>query len=110
MALVFAIDAGYSMPHVGTMGATGTAPCLPAQTIMKGFNAMSNRFCLVAVALWLTLSAAGCATYKVAPVSFKTPAAYANAQTIEGAQVAAKGYADAQDWIAQFLRGLRYED
>jgi hypothetical protein len=40
---------------------------------------------------------AGCATYKATPVPFKTPAAYANAQLLDGAQVAAKAYADAAE-------------
>lgn len=50
----------------------------------------------------LVVLTTGCATYKATPVSFKTPAAYANAVTIGAAEVAAKGYADPAEAKAAF--------
>lgn len=41
--------------------------------------------------------AAGCTTYKRQPVSFKMPAAYANATQVAGATVAAKAYDDPKE-------------
>lgn len=46
----------------------------------------------------VSVVAAGCSTsYKATPMPFKTPAAYNNAVSIAGAQVAAKAYADAAE-------------
>jgi hypothetical protein len=53
---------------------------------------------IVIATLLLTLIYAGCSTsYKAKPLPFKTPAAFPNMVNIEGSQIAAKAYSDANE-------------